>query len=473
MLPYRLIFCLFVCAASAIWPFPTHYSTGDDVLWIDQDVRIVYKAANQVQTNLVQQSRLMQWLRGSNKQTAGSGCGSESNYSKAGSTIISTAISSTKDTLFNKNFVPWKFHPRNSEYEPASNSSRTYIKTMVLLQNGTDPKDVYKSLAADVDESYSLSLTADGRATITASTSIGLAYGLTSFTQLFYKHSCGEIYTPLAPVQIFDSPKFQHRGLNMDVSRSWYPPGDILRMIDALAYNKMNRLHIHATDAQSWPLEIPALPLLAAKGAYGPGMSYSPAVIQSIQQYGAARGVEVYLEIDMPGHTSSIAYSYPELVAAFNMQPDWSSYAAEPPSGTLKLNSSAVSDFLNSLLGDLLPRMFPYSSYFHTGGDEVNPNAYMLDETVQTNDTAVIQPLMQKFVDRNHDQVRAKGMTPIVWEEMLLQWNISLGSDVVVQTWQSDDAVLQTVQQGHKALVGNYQYWVSHHNTPTTSPATI
>jgi len=70
---------------------------------------------------------------------------------------------------------------------------------------------------------------------------------------------------------------------------------------------------------------------------------------------------------------------------------------------------------------------------------------------------------MQKFVDRNHDQVRAAGMTPIVWEETLLQWNVSLGSDVVVQTWQSDDAVLQTVQQGHKALVGNYQYWVSTH----------
>jgi len=405
----------------------------------------------------------MQWLRGSNPQIASY----DSLYNSTGSnTIIATAISSAKDTLFNKNFVPWKFHPRNSAYEPTWNTSRTYIRTVVLRQNDTDPQDVFKPLAGDVDESYSLSLTTDGKVTVTAPSSIGLAHGLTTFTQLFYKHTRGDIYTALAPVQIFDSPKFQHRGLNMDVSRSYYAPSDIMRTIDALSYSKMNRLHIHVTDAQSWPLEIPALPLLAEKGAYGPGLSYSPAVVQSIQKYGAARGVEVFLEIDMPGHTSSIAYSYPDLVAAFNMQTDWSSYAAEPPSGTLKLNSSAVSDFLNTLLGDLLPRLYPYTSYFHTGGDEVNPNAYMLDDTVKSNSTAVIQPLMQKFVDGNHAQVRAAGLTPIVWEEMLLQWNITLGSDVIVQTWQSDDAVLQTVQAGHKALVGNYQYWVS----PPTSP---
>lgn len=228
-----------------------------------------------------------------------------------------------------------------------------------------------------------------------------------------------------------------------------------------IAYNKMNRLHIHATDSQSWPLQIPSLPLLAAKGAYEAGLSYSPATLASIQDYGALRGVEVYIEIDMPGHTSSIAFGYPDLIAAFNVQPNWDSYAAEPPSGTLKLNSSDVTTFLHTLFADLLPRVAPHTSYFHTGGDEVNANAYTLDETVGTNDTAVLQPLMQAFVDRNHASVRAAGLTPIVWEEMLLQWNLTLGSDVIVQTWQSDEAVAQTVAKGHKALVGNYEFWVS------------
>lgn len=249
----------------------------------------------------------------------------------------------------------------------------------------------------------------------------------------------------------------------MDVSRNYYAPSDIMRTIDALSWNKFNRLHLHASDAQSWPLEIPALPELAEKGAYMAGLSYSPEVLRGIQEYGAYRGVEVIIEIETPGHASSVALAYPELIAAFNVQPDWSTYSAEPPTGQLKLNNTAVYNFLDTLWKDLLPRVSQYSSYFHTGGDEVNANVYLLDEGVRSNDSSVIRPLLQKFLDFNHDHVRAAGMTPIVWEEQLLMWNLTLGSDVVVQTWQSDDAVAQTVAKGHKALVGNYGYWV---NTP-------
>jgi hexosaminidase len=173
----------------------------------------------------------------------------------------------------------------------------------------------------------------------------------------------------------------------------------------------------------------------------------------------------------MPGHTSSIHFSHPDLIASFNIQPDWSTYAAEPPSGTLKLNSSAVSRFLEDLFDDLLPRLKDFTSYYHTGGDEVNKNAYLHDDTVMSSEPAILQPLMQKFVDRNHDQLRAAGFAPIVWEEMLLTWNLTLGEDVVVQTWQSDEALLQTVEKGHKALAGNYNYWVCYTYGATSSRA--
>ncbi|KAG9574840.1 putative cytochrome 52A4, partial [Aureobasidium melanogenum] len=429
---FYLLLSLFVTQVLAIWPVPSKMTTGQGVLFVDHTVKFIYNGAAQQ--------------------------GDYGHYNTSTQKVISTAIKSTTQTLFEQNFVPWKFHPRHSDFEPATNASCTYIKTVYLKQTDADPANVTKPLAGNVDESYSVSIATNGQATITASSSIGIAHGLTTFTQLFYKHSSGGVYTPYAPVNITDAPKFQHRGLNMDVSRVWYAPADIIRMIDALAYNKFNRLHLHITDAQSWPIEIPALPMLAEKGSYREGLTYSPQTMAYIQDYGASRGVEVILEIDMPGHTSSIAYSYPELIAAFN-EKDWSAYAAEPPSGTLKLNSSAVAEFLDTLFEDLLPRVLPYSSYFHTGGDEVNVNAYNLDDTVRSNDTAILQPLMQAFVDRAHAKVRAAGLTPIAWEEMLLTWNLTLGSDVVIQTWQSDEAVAQTVSKGHKALVGNYNYW--------------
>ncbi|CAF9936320.1 MAG: N-acetyl-glucosamine-6-phosphate deacetylase [Heterodermia speciosa] len=331
---------------------------------------------------------------------------------------------------------------------------------VVIQQNATDPDNVYKALAGAVDEAYTLSIASNGHAFITSVSSVGILRALETLTQLFYQLSGSpDVYSPYAPVFISDAPKFTHRGLNLDVARNYYAPSDIMRTIDALSWNKFNRLHLHATDGQSWPLDIPSLPGLSEKGAYMASLSYSPAVLAEIQEYGAYRGVQVLLEIDMPGHTSSIALSYPELITAFNVQPDWYTYAAEPPSGSLKLNSSAVYDFLGKLWDDILPRVRPYTAYFHTGGDEVKANAYLLDETVRSNDSSVINPLLQKFVDFNHAKVRAAGLTPIVWEEMLLDFNLTLGADVVVQTWQSDEAVLKTVQKGHKALVGNYNRW--------------
>ena len=455
-----LLCSLFFAFATAIWPIPSTYTHGHGVLWIDSSVEITYNVLAEVPARPAR-FLVMQWLRDILPQQSSYGSKATQNN------IIETAMANARDTISNKNFVPWRFHPRNTNFQPNAHVSRTCITSISLSQNGTDPAGVQKPLAGDNDESYSLSISSDGTARITAATSIGLAHGLTTFTQLFYKHADGSAYTTLAPVEIYDSPKFSHRGLNLDISRAFYPPSDVMRMIDALAYNKMNRLHLHASDSQSWPVEIPSLPLLAAKGAYESSLTYSPAALDSIQQYGSDRGVEVIIEFDMPGHTTSIAYGYPDLVAAFDVQPEWDDYAAEPPSGTLKLNSSAVATFLHTLLHDILPRVKPHSSYFHTGGDEVNANAYKLDETVRSNDTQVLQPLIQAFVDRIHAQVRAAGLTPIVWEEMLLQWNLTLGSDVVVQTWISDDSLAQTVKLGHKALAGNYNFWVRSVGTST------
>ena len=356
--------------------------------------------------------------------------------------------------------MPWKFHPRNSVFEPSAESPKLYITDILLQQNGSDPPNFFRAVDGELDESYTLEVTLNGQVTITSIISIGILHALETLLQLFYQSSSGGVYTPTAPLFITDAPKFPHRGLNLDISRAYYAPTDIMRTLDALAWNKFNRLHLHATDSQSWPLEIPTLPELAEKGAYMRGLSYSPEVLAEIEEYAAYRGIQVVFETDMPGHTASVALAYPDLVAAFNVQPDWGTYSAEPPTGQLKLNSTAVYDFLETMWSDLLPRVAPHSAYFHTGGDEVNANVYLLDEGVESNTSSVIQPLLQKFVDFNHAHLRAADLSPVVWEEQLLQWNLTLGADVVVQTWLSDESLAQTVARGHKALFGNYNYWV-------------
>ena len=89
----------------------------------------------------------------------------------------------------------------------------------------------------------------------------------------------------------------------------------------------------------------------------------------------------------------------------------------------------------------------------------MNLNAYNLDPTVQSNDTDVVVPLIQRFMDHNQEIMQANGFTPLVWEEMLLEFNLTLPKNTIVQTWQSDEAVVNSVKKGYQVLVGNYNYW--------------
>jgi hexosaminidase len=161
----------------------------------------------------------------------------------------------------------------------------------------------------------------------------------------------------------------------------------------------------------------------------------------------------------MPGHTTSIAESHPELIIARNVQPNWPEFAAQPPSGTLKLNDPKVDKFNTKLLNDLLPRLKDYTPYYHTGGDEVNAHAYLLEEGIQSEDKTKIQPHINRFVTHLHDVVRENGMSPVVWEEMLLVWNITLAKDTIVQSWTDPESVKLITGKGYRVIAGSYKHW--------------
>ena len=287
----------------------------------------------------------------------------------------------------------------------------------------------------------------------------GLA-ALQTLTQLFFAHSDTSlgVYCPYAPLTIADFPHFEHRGLNLDISRNWIPPADVIRTIEAMAASKLNQLHLHAADAQSWPLEIPALPDLAKKGAYGPSQIWSVEDLETVQRHGYLHGVEVFIEIDLPGHTTAIGPAYPDLLTAANMEP-WSQFALQPPAGQLRLNSSEVKQFLKILLNDLLPRTSAWSSKIHVGGDELNLEAYKLDPTVGSSSRTVLQPLIQAFIDHIVSIAQPHGVGIIVWEEMALEWNVTLPNSVIVQTWRSASALEAVLAKGHKAIFGPNDHW--------------
>ena len=148
--------------------------------------------------------------------------------------------------------------------------------------------------------------------------------------------------------------------------------------IDALAYNKMNTLHWHAVDADSFPLELEAFPQLATKGAFAPKATYSVAEQEQIVEYARQRGVRVLLETDLPGHDTAWSEALPDLfITCPNL--DRGNFGGEQRVIDPTLN--ATWEFLDKFFEELSGR-FP-DRYLHLGGDEVNVGCFNASASVR------------------------------------------------------------------------------------------
>jgi hexosaminidase len=200
------------------------------------------------------------------------------------------------------------------------------------------------------------------------------------------------------------------------VLRTSFPTADIKRTLDAMSMVKLNQLHWHIVDSQSFPLVIPGYESLSTHGAYTPSSIYTPQDVSDLIAYAGARGIDVLFEIDTPGHTSVIGNAFPEHVACQGKTP-WASYAAEPPAGQLRVTSEETRNFTSGMFGALAGMVG--SAYVSTGGDEVNAACFEEDEEIQASLNATggtIGEAVDAFVNVTHKALMGAGKTPVVWE---------------------------------------------------------
>ncbi|CAI6002594.1 unnamed protein product [Closterium sp. NIES-65] len=195
----------------------------------------------------------------------------------------------------------------------ATNSRATVVvieQIDVQIARPGEPLDV------GVDESYSLSLGGTrepGAALIKANTSFGALRALETLSQLCrYHHPSRLVTIHGVPLTVEDSPRFHHRGLLIDTARHFLPVVEIERVLDAMSYAKLNVLHWHLVDAQSFPIETPSFPRLW-EGAFSQAERYTLKDAKHIVRYAAARGIVVIPEIDTPAHATSWEVGYPVL----------------------------------------------------------------------------------------------------------------------------------------------------------------
>lgn len=89
---------------------------------------------------------------------------------------------------------------------------------------------------------------------------VGFLRGFETFSQLFTKNANGTYNVSGLPVTISDSPQFLWRGLMIDTARYYLDITAIKKIIDAMLYMKLNVLHWHIVDEESFPMQVPTVP---------------------------------------------------------------------------------------------------------------------------------------------------------------------------------------------------------------------
>jgi hexosaminidase len=150
-------------------------------------------------------------------------------------------------------------------------------------------------LGSATDYSYNLTVSASGASARCISV-YGCIYALESFAQLL-DHQRGEVLH--SEVEIVDAPDYQWRGIMLDAGRRFFPMANVKDIMNVMAANKLNVLHLHASDYCRFGVESKLYPNLTAALKGIKGGFYSQADIKAMIAYGSNLGIRVVPEFDV------------------------------------------------------------------------------------------------------------------------------------------------------------------------------
>ena len=334
----------------------------------------------------------------------------------------------------------------------------------------------------DGREDYSLEVNSRG-VVIRAGGEAGLFYARQTLAQMT---SDGAV-TEIKCCRIEDSPRYAYRGLHVDVSRHFRSVDFLKKQMDAMAFFKMNRMHLHLTDAVGWRLEIEAYPRLTRFAAWRPealwkswwnggrqyadegtegvyGGYYTKEDIAELVSYAAERHIELIPEIEMPSHSEEVLAAYPELGCTGEAYKD----------SDFCVGNEDVFTFLETVLTEVM-EMFP-SEYIHIGGDEAGKEHWKTCpkclRRMQDEDIADVDGLQSYMIRRIGNFIASKGRKMIGWDE-ILQGGLAPGA--VVMSWRGTEGGIEAMSQGHDVIMtpGRYCYLDHAQDAPFREPESI
>ena len=344
-------------------------------------------------------------------------------------------------------------------------------KAMVRFHIG--PKELKGKSAG----AYSLIVDAKG-ISVKAADVAGAFYAVQSLIQMRNSQDG----TAIAACRIEDEPRYQYRGLMLDLVRHFESKDFVLRQIDMLALLKMNRLHLHLTDNEGWRIELDSAPEMVAEGAFGSsrffnilrsnnpigfckapegyktgtyyddgavcGGYYSKDDIRDILDYATARQIVVVPEIELPGHNKALLHVHPEF---FCDGPHKVGDVVCPA-------NEKVYGFFEKVIAEVID-MFP-SEYIHVGGDEASKENWKLcsrcSKKIEGEGLKDVFELQSCMIRRMDKFITSKGHRLIGWDEIL---EGGLSENATVMSWRGTSGGINALSMGHDIVMSPNTYY--------------
>lgn len=348
------------------------------------------------------------------------------------------------------------------------------VDNVVILQQVDRLPDITSS------EGYVLEVTPK-QVKIRAASGAGLFYGVQTFLQMVNEKKELPVGT------VTDEPRFAYRGMMLDVSRHFFDVNFVKKQIDAFAYYKLNRLHLHLTDAAGWRIEIDKYPRLTefaawrefptwkewwnngrqyseegSKNAYGG--YYTKEDIRELVAYAESRYITIIPEIEMPAHSEEVLTAYPEL-----------SCTHEPyKQADFCVGNEKTFEFLENVLTEVM-ELFP-SEYIHIGGDEAGkaswPTCKLCQARMKKEGLKDVNELQSYLIHRIEVFLNGHNRKLLGWDEIL---EGGLAPNATVMSWRGTEGGMKAVESGHKAIMtpGEFCYFDSYQDAPDSQPEAI
>ena len=308
-----------------------------------------------------------------------------------------------------------------------------------------------------VKEGYTMIISPD-TIRIEASDEAGVFYAKQTLKQWGETIPCG---------RVTDYPDLQHRGIMLDVVRNYYPVDSIYRILDMMAYHKLNVLHFHLSDDEAWRLEIPGLPQLTdigSKRGYttdesdcllpmycGGWDAEAPTTANGyitrekyieLLKYASELHIRVIPEIDMPGHMRAAKKAMGKLLTDSAFDARVYKSAQNYTDNVIDVTKPYAVEFIDHVVTEIV-KMHEEAGHpltiFNIGGDEVPKGALTQEEH-------------QAFIDAVLEILNRYQLRPMGWEE--IDHFCQPESGAICYAWlNSESKTMQLAEAGYQVVI--------------------